>query len=125
MATQGRLSRSGEPLLHCEIVLDQGQDDLVDAGVGAKAQGGPAARHSASRSAMSPITSLSKSGRRIGANIKIPLGVRNANALVLKQSPDLVRDLALHVVDAILGVLDPEPQLEFDRTLAKGHESGR
>ena len=40
---------------------------------------------------MSPITSLSKSGRRIGAFIKIPLGVWNANALLLKQSPDLVR----------------------------------
>ena len=32
---------------------------------------------------MSPITSLSKSGRRIGAYIKIPLGVWNANALLL------------------------------------------
>jgi hypothetical protein len=33
---------------------------------------------------MSPITSLGKSGRRIGAYIKIPLGVWNANALLLK-----------------------------------------
>ena len=71
-----------------------------------------------SRSAMLPITNLSKGGRRIGAYIEIPLGIRNANALLLKQSPDLVKDLALHVVDAVLGVLDPEPQLEFDRGLA-------
>ena len=73
---------------------------------------------------MSPITSLNKISRRIGAHIKVPLGVGNANALLLKQSPDLVQDLALDVVDAVVGVLDPEPQLEFDRTLAKGHDQG-
>src|SRR5271166_2316422 len=73
---------------------------------------------------MSPITSLSKSGRRIGADIKIPLGIRNLNALLLKQPPDLVKDLALDVVDAILGVLDPEAQLELDRTLTEGHDQG-
>ena len=39
---------------------------------------------------MSPITSLGKSGRHIGAYIKIAFGIRNANALLLKQSPDLV-----------------------------------
>src|ERR1700741_2120882 len=78
----------------------------------------------ASRSAILPITNLSKSGRRIGAYIKIPLGIRNANALLLKQPPDLVEDLALHVMDAILGVLDPESQLELDRGLAKGHDQG-
>ena len=44
---------------------------------------------------MSPITGLGKRGRRIGAYIKIPLGVGNANALLLKQPPDLVKDLAL------------------------------
>src|SRR5580704_14660378 len=73
---------------------------------------------------MSPIASFRKSGRHIGAYIKIPLRVWNANALLLKQSPDLVKDLALDVVDAIMGVLDPEPQLEFDRTLAEGHYQG-
>src|SRR6201997_2588351 len=78
----------------------------------------------ASRSAILPITNLSQSGRRIGAYIKIPLGIRNANALLLKQPPDLVEDLALHVMDAILGVLDPESQLELDRGLAKGHDQG-
>jgi hypothetical protein len=74
---------------------------------------------SASRSALSPFARLGKSGRRIGAYIKIPLGVWNANALLLKQTPDLVKDLALDVVDAILRVLDPEPQLKLDRRLAK------
>src|SRR6516162_2005171 len=73
---------------------------------------------------MSPIASLGKSGRRIGAYIKIPFGVRNANSLLLEQSPDLEKDLALDVVDAILGVLDPEPQLELYRRLAKGHDQG-
>src|SRR5205085_138248 len=67
---------------------------------------------------------LGKRGRRIGAYIKIPLGVGNANALLLKQPPDLVKDLALDVVDAILGVPDPEPQLELDRALAEGHDKG-
>ena len=71
---------------------------------------------SASRSTVSPITHLGKSGRRIGAYIKIALGVRDANALLLEQSPDLVKDLALDVMDAILRVLDPEPQLESTRS---------
>src|SRR5580693_9819484 len=73
---------------------------------------------------MSPITRLGKSGRRIGAYVEIALGVRDANALLLKQSPDLVKDLALDVMDAILGVRDPEPQLEFYRGLAEGHDQG-
>src|ERR1700730_15370657 len=78
----------------------------------------------ASRSPMSPITRLGKSGLRIGAYVEIALGVRDANALLLKQSPDLVKDLALDVMDAILGVRDPEPQLEFYRGLAEGHDQG-
>jgi hypothetical protein len=60
---------------------------------------------------MSPIAGLGKSGWRIRAHIKIALGVRDADAFLLKQSPDLVKHLALDVVDAILRVLDPEPQL--------------
>ena len=66
----------------------------------------------ASRSMVSPITSLSKRGRRVGAYIKFARGIWDANALLLKQSPDLVKDLAFDVVDAVLRVLDPEPQLE-------------
>ena len=73
---------------------------------------------------MSPIHSLGESGRLIGAYIKIALGIRNANAFLLKQSPNLVKHLALDVVDAILRVLDPEPQLELYRRLAKGHDQG-
>src|SRR5260370_40938199 len=73
---------------------------------------------------MSPIASFRKSGRRVGAYIKIAFGIRNANALLLKQSPDLVKNLAFDVVDAILGILNPEPQLELYRSLAKGHDQG-
>src|SRR5260370_7829419 len=71
---------------------------------------------------MSPIASFRKSGRRVGAYIKIAFGIRNANALLLKQSPDLVKNLAFDVVDAILGILNPEPQLELYRGLAKAHD---
>jgi hypothetical protein len=39
MATQRRPSSSGEPLLHVQIVLDEGLDNLVDAIVGGEAEG--------------------------------------------------------------------------------------
>jgi hypothetical protein len=39
MATQRRPSSSGEPLLHVQIVFDEGLDDLVDAGSGGEAEG--------------------------------------------------------------------------------------
>ena len=35
-----------------------------------------------------------------------------------------VKDLTFDVVHAILGILDPELQLEFDRSLAERHNQG-
>jgi hypothetical protein len=39
-----------------------------------------------------------------------------------KQPPDLIKNLALDVVHTILGILDPEPQLEFDRGFVERHD---
>src|SRR5262249_46572127 len=63
-----------------------------------------------------------RSGRQIGAHVQIPLGVGDLNALLSKQTPNLIEDLALDVVHAVLRVHYPEAQLELDRGLAEGHD---
>jgi hypothetical protein len=56
------------------------------------------------------------------AQVKIPLGIGNLNALLLKQLPNAVEYLALHVVHAVLRVGDPKPQFKFNGTLTEGHD---
>src|SRR5690349_21410522 len=63
-----------------------------------------------------------RSGSQIGAHVQIALGIGNLNALLPKQAPDLIENLALDVVDAVLRVFYPEPQLELDRGLAEGDD---
>src|ERR1700730_3399259 len=57
-----------------------------------------------------------------GANIQVPLGVWDLNAFLPEQSPDLVQNFALHIVDAMLCVSDPETHFKLDRTLAEGQD---
>lgn len=48
------------------------------------------------------------SNPQIGAHVQIPFRIRDLNALLTKQPPDLVEDFALDVVHAVVRVLYPD-----------------
>ncbi len=48
---------------------------------------------------------------------------RDGDAVLLEQPPDCAIHFRAHVVDALLRIGDPEPQLEFDAAVAEVHEA--
>jgi hypothetical protein len=51
--------------------------------------------------------------------MQVALRERDLDALRMKYVPDSQENIALHVGDAVLGVVDPDAELQIDAVIAK------
>src|SRR5919112_2006115 len=58
----------------------------------------------------------------IGMQIDVQLRTRHRDAVFPEEPPKLKQNLALDIMDAVVGVSDPEPELKLDRALPERHD---